>query len=69
MSRVTLSTLNILKILTDLKADIAEFPPPKKKSSTKLNDTMMASKAFILSFKYSETPIPNIFKLISIEKM
>ena len=63
---VTLKTLNVLKILTDLNADIADPPPPKMNSSIKLSDTMIASKVFIASFKYSATPIPNIFKNMSI---
>jgi len=69
--RVTLSTLNILNILTDLKAEIAEleFPYPNTKASTKLKITIIVSKTFILSLKYSDIPIPIIFRPISTVKM
>lgn len=66
---VTLNTLKVLKILTDLNADIADPPAPKMNSSIKLRETIIASKVFMPSFKYSVTPIPNIFKDMSIVKI
>lgn len=68
-NRVTLRTLNVLKILTDLNAEIADPPLPKINNSTKLNETMIQSNTHILSFKYSTTPYPNIFRPMSIVKI
>ena len=68
--RDTRRTRKVLNILTDLKAEIAEPPPvPKINNSTRLKATITESKIFILSFKYSTTPIPNIFSTISIVKI
>lgn len=50
---VTLKTLKVLNILTERKAEIAEFPPPKKINSANDKVTITASKLFILSSKYS----------------
>ena len=66
---VTRNTLKVLKILTDLNADIADPPAPKKNNSIKLRDTIIASNVFMPSFKYSLTPIPNIFIDISTVKI
>ena len=68
IKRVTLKTRNILNILIDLKADIAE-PPDPINISIKLSITIIASKLFILSLTYSMIPIPNIFKIMSIVKI
>ena len=68
--RDTRRTRNVLNILTDLKAEIAEPPPvPKINNSTRLRDTITESKIFMLSFKYSTIPIPIIFMPISIVKI
>ena len=66
---VTLNTRNVLKILTDLNAEIADPPEPKINSSTNERETIMQSNAHILSFRYSTTPCPNIFRPISIVKI
>ena len=51
--RVTLNTLNVRKILTLRKADIALPPPlPKINNSTKLSATIIASKTLMASDKY-----------------
>lgn len=62
---VTLNTLKVLKILTDLNAEIADAPLPKINNSTKLKETIIQSNTHILSFKYSTIPYPNIFRPIS----
>ena len=68
ISLVILRTLKILKTLADLKAKLAEPPFPNIKRSNMLRVTIIASNMFILSFKYSITPMPNIFKTMSIVK-
>lgn len=51
--RVTLNTLNVLKILALLKAETAFADPVKKSASTKEIVTMAPSKQFIRSLTYS----------------
>ncbi len=46
-SFVTLRTLKVLKILTDLNALIAELDPPKKINSTRESITINPSNKFI----------------------
>jgi len=69
MSLVTRNTLKVLKIRTDLKAEIADPPPEKKNSSTRDKLTTTASNKFILSLRYSPIPNANIFIPISIVKI
>lgn len=70
ISRVTLSTLNVLNILTDLKAEMADPPPdPNRHSSMILKITTSASKMFILSLKYSMSPSPTTLSPMSTVKI
>lgn len=54
--RVTRRTRKVRNMRTLRKALMAEPPPvPKKASSTRLRVTIIASKMFIPSFRYSDT--------------
>lgn len=68
-SRVTLKTLNVLKILTALKAETALLPPDIKTISKIDKDTINPSNMFILSRTYPNGVNPMIFKLISAMKI
>jgi hypothetical protein len=56
----TLSTLKVLNTLSALNA-VNEDDDLENKTSIKLNITTVASKKFILSFKYFLKPKPNNF--------
>lgn len=66
--RVTLNTLNVLNILIALKALTALFPERNISSDTESIITI-ASKRFILSFKYSKGPNAISFPINSPKKM
>lgn len=64
--RVTLNTLKVLKIRTDLKALTAfPLPPDNKVNSSIDNETIAPSKMFILSLKYPIGPKAINFRPIS----
>jgi len=66
--RVTLRTLNVLNILMALKALTALFPERNISSDTESIITI-ASKRFILSFKYTRGPKAMSFPINSPKKI